>query len=93
MLKFTPYWDFKPTNEFYAESPGVYSNSKILNLSTLDKIHLKCDGINGSVVSGKREPIFFSFVLNKPIGYKVFCESETIHYKKVNKSVLNTTTF
>ena len=32
------------------------------------------------------------FQLKKP-GYKVFCEPETIHYKKINKSVLNTITF
>ena len=25
--------------------------------------------------------------------YKVFCEPESIHYKKLNKSVLNTITF
>ena len=36
---------------------------------------------------------FFSFVLYKPAGYKVFCEPETIHYKKLNKSVLITITF
>ena len=35
----------------------------------------------------------FSFVLNKPAGYKVFCEPETIHYKNINKTVLNTRTF
>ena len=27
-------------------------------------------------------PIFFNFVLNKPSGYKVIREHETIHYKK-----------
>ena len=31
--------------------------------------------------------------LGKPSGYKVFCEPETIHNKKINKSVLNTITF
>ena len=54
---------------------------------------MKCDCIDGSVVNGIREPILFSFVSDKPSGYKVFCEPETIHYKKINKSVLNTTTF
>ena len=48
---------------------------------------LKC------VQDGVRQPILFSFVLDKPSGYKVFCEPETIHYKKINKSVLNTITF
>ena len=35
---------------------------------------------------------FYSFVLDKKPGYKVFSEPETIHYK-INKSVLNTITF
>ena len=54
---------------------------------------MKCDCIDGSVVHGARQPILFSFVLDKPAGYKVFCEPETIHYKKINKSVLNTIMF
>ena len=35
----------------------------------------------------------FSFVLDNPSGNKVFCEPETIHYKKINKSISNTITF
>ena len=64
-----------------------------MNLNTTNKIHLKCDCIHGSIQDGIRQPILYSFVLNKPSGYKVFCEPETIHYKKINKSVLNTITF
>ena len=91
LLGFTPYWDYKPTNAILADSPGLYTSDKILILSTLDKIHLKCDIINGSVVNGRREPKLFA--LDKPAGYKFFCEPETIHYKKINESVLNTITF
>ena len=54
---------------------------------------MKCDVIEGSVVNGLRQPILFSFVADKPSGYTVFCEPETKHYKKINKSVLNTITF
>ena len=54
---------------------------------------MKCDVIDGSVVDGVRQPILYSFVLDKPSGYKVFCEPETIHYKKTNKSILNTIIF
>ena len=54
---------------------------------------MKCDVINGSVVNGIRQPILYSFVSDKPSGYKVFCEPETIHYKKIKKSILNTITF
>ena len=54
---------------------------------------MKCDCIDGSIRGGARQSIPFSFVSDKPAGYKVFCEPETIHYKKINKSVLNTITF
>ena len=54
---------------------------------------MKCDCIDGSVVNRLRQPIIYSFVLDKLSGYKVFSEPETIHYKKINKSVLNTITF
>ena len=94
LLGFDPYWDYKPTNPIHADSPGVYTNDKvILNLNTIDEIHLKCNCIHGSIQDGVRQPILFSFVLDKPSGYKVFCEPETNLYKKINKSVLNTITF
>ena len=85
ILGFTPGWDYKHYNQ--------YLSQKIVNLSSTNKIHLKCDVFDGSVVNGDRQPILYSFVLDKPSGYKVFCEPETIHYKKINKSVLNTITF
>ena len=85
LLGHDPYFDYKV--------PGVYKSDKILNLSTTNKIHLKCDCIDGSIQDGIRQPILYSFVLDKPSGYKIFCEPETIHYKKINKSVLNTITF
>ena len=74
LLGFIPYWDYK--------SPGVNNSDKILNLNTTNKIHLKCDVIDGSVVNGIRQPIIYSFVLDKKPGYKIFSEPETIHYKK-----------
>ena len=85
ILGFTPGWDYKHYNQ--------YLSQKIVNLSNTNKIHLKCDAIDGSVVNGVRQPILYSFVLDKPAGYKIFSEPETIHYKKINKSVLNTITF
>ena len=49
-----------------------YISQKILNLSTTNKIHLKCDIIDGSVVNGLRQPILYSFELDKKPGFKVF---------------------
>ena len=74
VLGFTPGWDYK----HYIE----YNSRRIVNLSSTNKIHLKIDVIDGSRLSGLRQPILFSFVLDKKPGYKVFCEPETIHYKK-----------
>ena len=85
ILGFTAVWDYKHYNQ--------YLSQKTVNLSNTNKIHLKCDAIDGSVVNGIRQPILFSFVLDKPSGYKVSCEPETFHYKKINNSVLNTITF
>ena len=85
ILGFTAGWDYKHYNQ--------YLSQKIVNLSNTNKIHLKCDVIDGSVVNGNRQPILYSFVLDKPSVYKIFSEPKTIHYKKINKSVLNTITF
>ena len=84
ILGFTSGWDYKNYNK--------YNGQKIVNLSRTNKIHLKCDCFDGSIQNGFRQPILFSFVLDKPRGYKVICEPETVHYKKMNKSVLNTKT-
>ena len=89
ILGFSPHWDYKNIASYDRE----YYTEKNRNLSTTDKIHLKCDVIDGSVLNGVRQPILFSFVLVKKPGFKVFCPPETIHDKKVNKSVLNTVTF
>ena len=85
ILGFVPGWDYKHYNE--------YTSQKIVNLGNTNKIHLKCDCIDGSVLNGSRQPILHSFVLDKLPGYKVFSTPETIHYKKLNKSVLNTIMF
>ena len=74
----------------HADSPGVYTSDTILILGTINRIHLKCDVIDGSVVRRIREPILSSFTLDKPGSYKVYCDPEKIHYEKINKSVLNT---
>ena len=49
VLGFTSGWVYK----HYIE----YMSQKIVNLSTTNKIHLKCDIIDGSVVNGLRQPI------------------------------------
>ena len=50
---------------------------------------MKCDCNNGSIINGIQQPILHSFILNKIPGFKFFCEPETIPYKKINNSILN----
>ena len=40
-------------------------------ITTTDKVHLKCDCVDGSIVNGIREQIVFSFNLSAPPGYKI----------------------
>ena len=92
-LKYTLYWDYRHTTAIHVDSPGVDTCEKILNLSAIDEIRLKCDVIDGSVVKRKREPNSFSFNIDKAPAYKTFCELETNHFKKLNKAVLNAISF
>ena len=57
---FTKFCDDYPTSAIHADSPHVYTSQKILNSSTTNKIHLKCDIIDGSIVNGVRQPVMFS---------------------------------
>ena len=55
---------------FYQLIAGSYKSDKPINITGVDKIHLKSDGIQGSIVNGVREPILFSFALSSPPGHK-----------------------
>ena len=72
---------------------GSYKSDKPINITGIDKIHLKCDCIHGSIVNGIREPILYSFALSSPPGHKIYKEPRVKLFKKVNKSVLSHITF
>ena len=72
---------------------GSYNSDRPINITGIDKIHLKCDCIQGSIVNGIREPILYSFALSSPPGYKIYKEPRVKLFKKVNKSVLSHITF
>ena len=78
---------------FYQILPGSYEGNKPINLTGIDKVHLKADCIQGSIVSGVREPILFSFALSSPPGHKIYKEPRFKLFKKINKSVLSHITF
>ena len=93
LLKFTLYWFYKPTKAIHVDSPGVYTKDKNMILSNIDEIHFKCYVVEGLVVNGLGQTVLFSFVLDKPAGYNVFCQRETIHFEEIKKYVLITITF
>ena len=48
----------------------------------MNKIHLKCDIIDGSIVDTLGQPILLDFISDKSSGEKKICDPETIHFKK-----------
>ena len=68
---------------------GSYKSDKPVSITGIDKIHLKCDCIQGSIVNGIRGPILYSFALSSPPGHKIYKEPRTKLFKKINKSVLS----
>ena len=73
--------------------PGAYKSEKHINNTRIDNVHLKRDCIYGSIVNGVREPILYSFALDKPPGHKLYKEQRTKLFKKIKKSVLFQITF
>ena len=78
---------------FYQLIAGSYKSDRPINITGIDKTHLKCDCIQGSIVNGIREPILYSFALSSPPGHKIYKEPRVKLFKKINKSVLSHITF
>ena len=78
---------------FYQLIAGSYKSERPINITRVDKVHLKCDCIDGSIVNGIREPILYSFALDQPPGHKIYKEPKIKLFKKINKSVLSHITF
>ena len=72
---------------------GSYKSDRPINITGIDKIHLKCDCIQGSIVNGVRESILYSFALSSSPGHKIYKEPRVKLFKKINKSVLSHITF
>ena len=79
------------TMEYYIQ--GTHISEKPVMITTTDKVHLKCDCVDGSIVNGVREQILFSFNLSAPPGYKIIKEPNIILYKKINKTRLDSIQF
>ena len=59
---------------FYQLIAGSYKSDKPVNITGVDKIHLKCDSIQGSIVNGIREPILYRFALSSLPSHKIYKE-------------------
>ena len=73
---------------FYQLIAVSYKGDRPINITGIDKVHLKCDFIQGSIVNGVREPILYSFALSSP-GHKIYKERRIKLFKRINKSVLS----
>ena len=78
---------------FYQLIAGSYKSDKPINITGIDKVHVKCDCIDGSIMNGVREPILYSFALDQPRGHKIYKEPKVKLFKKINKSVPSHITF
>ena len=67
---------------FYQLIVGSYKGDKPNKNTGIDKIHLKCDCIQGSKVNGTRKPILYSFTFSSPPGYKIYKEPRVKHFNK-----------
>ena len=66
---------------FYQLIAGSYKSDRPVNITGIDKIHLKCDCIQGSIVNGIREPVLCSFALSSPPGHKIYKEPRVKLFK------------
>ena len=73
--------------------PGPYKSDRPINITGIDKSHLKCYCNNGSIVNGIRDPILYSFGLSSPPVHKKYKEPRVKLFKKINKPVLSPISF
>ena len=72
---------------FYQLIAGLYKSERPINITGIDKVHLKCDCIDGSIMNGTREPILYSFLLDQPPGHKIYKEPKVKLFKKKKTSL------
>ena len=73
--------------------PGRYKSDNSVNITGIDKIHLKSDCFIGSIINGIRESTLYSYALDKPPAQNLYKKPGIKLSKKVNKSVPTHITF
>ena len=72
------------TDGFIQLIRGKYKSDRPINITGIDKIHLKCDCVDGYVVNSCRQPILYSFAPSLPPGHKIYKEPRIKRFKKLN---------
>ena len=72
---------------------GTHLTEKVLNISTVDKVHLICNCVDGPIVNAKGESILFSSSLDARPGYKISKEPSSFLVRKVNKNKVDEVSF
>ena len=78
---------------FYQLIPRSYKSDEPIIITGIDKAHLKCDCIQGSIVNGVREAILYSFAPDQPPYHKIHKSPRIKLLKKINKRVMSHITF
>ena len=79
-----------PLNDFegfFQKIPRSYKSEKPINITGIDKLHLKADCLQGSILNGVRGLFLYSLAPISPSGYKKFKEPRIKLFKQVNESV------
>ena len=82
-----------PATGFTQKIARTYGSEKAINITGIDKIRLKSDLINESIVKGIRETMLYKFVLDKPPGHKIHNEPRINYFKRMRKTILSHLTF
>ena len=59
------------------------------NMTAFDEIQLKCDFMDGYIISEKGEPKLLGFVLDKPPVFGSFGKPKSLHHEELEKRALN----
>ena len=71
----------------------MYKSNTPISIIGIDKVHLKCECINGSIVNVIRETFLHNFALDKPPGHKICKEPRFQIFRRLNIYVLSHITF
>ena len=72
--------------------PKTFKSERSSKITVSDKVHLKCDCIDGPILDGVRQSISNSFAFTSPPGHKIYKEPRIRFFKNIIKSVLSHST-